>query len=58
MCLQPFHWLSITEPFSDDEQCRKLCLTEGTVERYAEEKATNPFIAKDSRHNSTPWDGI
>ena len=28
------------------------------MERYAEEKATNPFTAKDSCHSSTPCDGI
>jgi len=35
---------------SGDEQRRRLCLTEGTMERYAQEKVENPFTKEDYFH--------
>ena len=43
MWLQPFHWLNISKPASCNGQRRRLRLTEGTKESYAQDKVRNLF---------------
>jgi hypothetical protein len=58
MWLQHSPWLDTTGLYSGDEQRRRLCLTEGTMERYAQEKATNPFTEKNSYYTTPLLEAI